>query len=71
MTHDRASGEISLPGQLQDRVLRSSDIHDFPDGPAKLAADVLSSDGPCLRSARAAAAVVTSTRQLPEMHVDS
>ncbi|MCU1633620.1 MAG: Response regulator receiver protein [Micrococcaceae bacterium] len=45
MTNDQILGEVSLPRMLQDIVLESSDIHQFLDNLAKLAADALSSEG--------------------------
>ncbi|WP_244186110.1 GAF and ANTAR domain-containing protein [Arthrobacter agilis] len=45
MADDQILGEVSLPGMLQDMVLESSDVNEFLDGLAKLAADALSSEG--------------------------
>ncbi|WP_247827473.1 ANTAR domain-containing protein [Arthrobacter antioxidans] len=42
MTDEQILGELSLPGMLQDLVLDSSDINEFLDGLARLAADTLS-----------------------------
>ncbi|WP_434995278.1 GAF and ANTAR domain-containing protein [Arthrobacter sp. Ld5] len=42
MTDQQILGELSLPGMLQDMVLDSSDINEFLDGLARLAADTLS-----------------------------
>lgn len=45
MTDNQTFGEVSLPGMLQDMVLESSDINEFLNGLATLAADTLSSPG--------------------------
>ncbi|MBG6225313.1 putative methionine-R-sulfoxide reductase with GAF domain [Arthrobacter sp. CAN_A2] len=45
MTDEKNLGELSLPGMLQDMVLDSSDINEFLDGLARLAADTLSTRG--------------------------
>ncbi|MDQ0734099.1 GAF and ANTAR domain-containing protein [Arthrobacter agilis] len=45
MSNDQIFGEVQLPGMLQDMVLESSDVNEFLDGLAKLAASALSSGG--------------------------
>ncbi|WP_167399050.1 GAF and ANTAR domain-containing protein [Arthrobacter pityocampae] len=45
MTDEQILGELALPGRLQDLVLDSSDINEFLDALARLAADTLSAPG--------------------------
>jgi GAF domain-containing protein len=70
---DQILGEVSLPGMLQDMVLESSDVNEFLDGLAKLAADALSSEGNevfcgvTLLRPRAKGSVASSSEQAQSM----
>ncbi|WP_258069850.1 GAF and ANTAR domain-containing protein [Arthrobacter sp. SX1312] len=69
MTDDRILGELSLPGMLQDLVLDSTDINEFLDGLARLAADTLSTpdrevmSGVTLLRRRSTGTVASSSEQ--------
>jgi GAF domain-containing protein len=66
---DQILGEVSLPGMLQDMVLESSDVNDFLDGLAKLAAEAMSSEdkemfcGVTLLRPRSKGSVASSSEQ--------
>ncbi len=73
MTDNQTYGDVSLPGMLQDMVLESSDINEFLDGLATLAADTLSSPdgevscGITLLRPRARATVASSSEHARHM----
>lgn len=73
MSNERALGELSLPGMLQDMVLDSSDVNGFLDGLVKLTADTLSSAdreilcGVVLLRPKTRATVASSSEQAQHM----
>jgi hypothetical protein len=73
VTDNQTYGDVSLPGMLQDMVLESSDINEFLDGLATLAADTLSSPdgevscGITLLRPRARATVASSSEHARHM----